>query len=57
MNAKPIPTDLPSSKSPSLEELLRAWGLRRAPFTPDEKGAKLFPATGQGEAQLRDRHN
>lgn len=31
------------AKEPSLEELLRAWGLRRAPFAPEDKSAGLFP--------------
>ena len=50
MSAKPIPAASPATKSASLEELLRAWGLRRAPFTPDEKCAELFPTGAQGEA-------
>lgn len=50
MNPNPATSNIPTSKSPSLEELLRAWGLRRAPFTPDEKSAELFPTGGQREA-------
>lgn len=37
------------SKEPVLEELLRAWGLRRVPFAPDDKSG-LFPSAGQREA-------
>ena len=50
MNANPATSGIPATKPPALEELLRAWGLRRAPFTPDEKSAELFAAGGQGEA-------
>lgn len=39
-----------AAKEPGLEELLRAWGLRRAPFTPDEKNAGLYPANTHREA-------
>lgn len=39
------------SKAPApLEDLLRAWGLRRVPFAPDEKNADLFQAATQHEA-------
>ena len=38
-------------KTPSLEEHLRAWGLRGAPFAPDEKSAVLFPAQGHRDAR------
>jgi len=38
-------------KEPALEELLRAWGLTRVPFTPGEKSAPaLFPADSQRQA-------
>lgn len=37
-------------KEPGLEEMLRAWGLRRAPFAPEEKSADLFPAASHREA-------
>jgi type II secretory pathway predicted ATPase ExeA len=37
-------------KEPSLEEMLRAWGLRRAPFAPEEKSAELFPTASHREA-------
>jgi general secretion pathway protein A len=50
MNPNPAASGIPAAKSPSLEELLRAWGLRRAPFTPDEKSPGLFAAEGLGEA-------
>lgn len=33
-----------------LEELLRAWGLRRAPFCADEKSPAIFPADSHREA-------
>lgn len=39
-----------SSKVPSIDELLRAWGLRHAPFVADEKSADIFPAGSQSEA-------
>jgi len=48
MNAQPTANNL--SKTPALEELLRAWGLRHAPFSPDEKSATLFPANSHREA-------
>ena len=32
-----------------LEDLLRAWGMHRTPFAPDDKAAQLFPSTGQSE--------
>lgn len=36
-----------ASREPGIEELLRAWGLRRAPFAPDDKG--LFPTANHRE--------
>jgi len=33
-----------NTKAPTLEEHLRAWGLRGAPFAPDEKSSAIFPA-------------
>lgn len=42
--------ELSRSKEPGLEDFLRAWGLRRAPFAPDEKGTDLFPAATHREA-------
>ena len=50
MNANPAPSNIPPTKSPSLEELLRNWGLLHAPFTPDEKCTELFAGGNQGEA-------
>lgn len=42
---------LPSAaaRPPSLDELLRAWGLLRVPFSPDEKATELFPSRAQHE--------
>jgi len=37
-------------KEPAIEDLLRAWGLRRAPFAPDEKESELFPASAHSQA-------
>jgi type II secretory pathway predicted ATPase ExeA len=31
-----------SAKAPALDDLLRAWGLRRTPFASDDKGHELF---------------
>lgn len=39
-----------SVKAPALEELLRAWGLRRAPFAADDKTSELFASTTHREA-------
>lgn len=40
-----------TAKEPTLEELLRAWGLRQVPFAPgDNNAAGLFPSTSQREA-------
>jgi len=47
MHADPTP-----SKEPSIDELLRAWGLRHAPFAVDEKSSDIFPAASQREALL-----
>jgi general secretion pathway protein A len=49
MNARPT-TDT-NTKAPALEEHLRAWGLRGAPFAPDEKDAAIFPAESHREAR------
>jgi len=37
-------------KEPALEDLLRARGLLRVPFSPDEKSADIFPAASHREA-------
>ena len=37
-------------KEPVLEDLLRAWGLLRVPFTPDEKCADTFPCESLRQA-------
>ncbi len=37
-------------KEPVLEDLLRAWGLLRVPFTPDEKSADTFPCDSHRQA-------
>ena len=39
-----------TAKAPALEEHLRAWGLRHAPFAPDDKNAAIFPADSHREA-------
>jgi len=39
------------TREPTLEDLLRAWGLRHAPFAePDKAPADIFPAPSQREA-------
>ena len=38
------------SKEPALEELLRAWGLRRPPFLPEDQRAELFGSALQSQA-------
>ena len=48
----PPPQQQPQQQPPrphALEDLLRAWGLHRAPFLPDDKSPQLFPASGQAE--------
>lgn len=42
-------TNPPSQSPHSLEDLLRVWGLHRAPFVSDDKSPQLFPASGQSE--------
>ena len=37
-------------KEPVLDDLLRAWGLLRVPFTPDEKSADTFPCDSLRQA-------
>jgi len=39
----------PLSKEPGLDELLRAWGLLRVPFAPDDKSTATFPARSHQE--------
>jgi len=41
------------SKEPALEEILRAWGLLRVPFTPDEKSHETFCGENIREALLQ----
>ena len=48
MNARPMSNT--TANAPALEEHLRAWGLRHAPFSPDEKSAAIFPANSHREA-------
>jgi len=43
-------TELSRTKEPGLQEMLRAWGLRHAPFAPDEKVGDLFAASTNREA-------
>lgn len=38
-----------TSREPALEDLLRAWGLRRIPFIVEEKNPSLFPIATHGE--------
>lgn len=38
-------------RPPRLEDLLRAWGLRHAPFGPDGQNPAIFPAAGHREAR------
>lgn len=42
--------DTSRQKEPSLEDLLRARGLLRVPFSPDEKSADTFPTRSHREA-------
>ncbi len=37
-------------KTPAIDELLRAWGLHRAPFAPEDKTSELFVSSTQHEA-------
>lgn len=48
MNA--LPTHNNVIKTPPLEEHLRAWGMRHAPFSADEKKPDIFPASSYREA-------
>jgi general secretion pathway protein A len=54
MNAQPTPDHITQThnitKTPPLEEHLRAWGLRHAPFAPDEKNPAIFPAGSHRQA-------
>lgn len=38
------------ARTPALEDLLRDWGLRHAPFADHDQAADLFPAPSQREA-------
>jgi type II secretory pathway predicted ATPase ExeA len=40
------------TKDKSLDELQRAWGLLRVPFTPDEKSADLFQSHSRRESVI-----
>jgi type II secretory pathway predicted ATPase ExeA len=42
-------TTHPARNALVLEDLLRAWGMHRTPFAPDDKAAQLFASTGQSE--------
>ncbi len=42
-------TTHPARNALALEDLLRAWGMHRTPFAPDDKAAQLFASTGQSE--------
>jgi general secretion pathway protein A len=48
MNAQPTPNNTNSTQP--LEEHLRAWGLRTAPFAADEKSPACFPSQSHREA-------
>jgi len=53
MNAESSAACLPAGtadRTPALEDLLRDWGLRHAPFTDDDKATEIFPAPSQREA-------
>lgn len=54
MNAQPTPDHITQThnitKTPPLGEHLRAWGLRHAPFAPDEKNPAIFPAGSHRQA-------
>ncbi len=48
----PAPSAAPAAhpaKAPGLDELLRAWGLLRVPFSADEKSADLYPGAAQAQ--------
>ena len=42
--------DPAAAAPPALDDLLRAWGLRRTPFAEDDKDPGLFPLPSQREA-------
>ena len=48
MTAQPAANN--KAKAPALEELLRAWGLRAAPFAAEEKSPAIYPAGSHSEA-------
>jgi len=48
MNAQPTANN--KAKALAVEELLRAWGLRCAPFAADEKSPAIYPAESHREA-------
>ena len=48
-----MPAENFRSKDPSLDELLRTWGLLRVPFTPDDKSPETFHSTSCLEAMLQ----
>lgn len=48
MNARHVPNNPPPARP--LDEHLRAWGLRHAPFAGDGKDAAIFPADSHREA-------
>ena len=49
MNAQPTANN--KAKALAVEELLRAWGLRDAPFAAEEKGPAIYPAESHREAR------
>jgi general secretion pathway protein A len=42
--------NMTASKEPGIEELLRGWGLRHAPFCGEDRAAGIFPTNGHQEA-------
>ena len=48
MNARPMSNK--NTKAPTLEEHLRAWGLRDAPFAAEEKSPAIYPAESHRKA-------
>ena len=48
MNAQPTANN--KAKAPAVEEHLRAWGLRDAPFAAEEKSPAIYPAESHRKA-------
>jgi general secretion pathway protein A len=43
-------SDTSAEKEPGLQDMLRAWGLRHAPFAPNDKAGDLFPVSAHRES-------